>query len=118
MAETTVIHVRDLDTANLKHVYIGRAVPRRGLKASPWANPFPIRADYSREQSLADFEHWVRTSDDPRAVWIRDHLDELDGNVLVCWCHPLGCHGGVYVKLLAERKAERGARQAKEEASG
>lgn len=106
MNETTVIHVRDYDPTNPRHIYIGRAVPRRGFKASPWANPFPIRSGYSREQSLADFEKWLRYSEDPRAQWINEHLEELRGNILACWCHPLGCHGGVYVRMLAERDSD------------
>jgi len=53
------------------------------------------------------FERWVRTSDDPRAVWIREHLEELRGKRLGCWCRPrFACHGDVYVKLLAEREPD------------
>lgn len=102
--QTTVIHCRDLRPGEPLDVYIGRAVPRRGLKASPWANPFPIGEEKNRAAVLAHFEPWVRTSDDLAAIWIRAHLEELRGCRLGCWCFPrFECHGGIYVRMLAER---------------
>lgn len=84
-------------------VYIGRAVPRKGFKASPWANPFKIGPDGDREQVMALYRQWVETSDDQRAQWIREHVGELRGRVLGCWCKEPGrdvpCHGDILVEM-------------------
>jgi hypothetical protein len=104
VSETVVIHCRDLRPDDPRDIYIGRAVPRRGFKASPWANPFPIGSERDRAAVLEHFERWVRFSDDPKAVWIRAHLEELRGARLGCWCAPrYACHGGIYVVMLDER---------------
>src|ERR1700737_2718916 len=41
------------------HVYIGRAVPRSGLKASIWGNPFVIGKDGSREEVMVKYRAWL-----------------------------------------------------------
>lgn len=90
---------------NLKYlphdVYIGR--PRKG---DPWGfgNPFKIGKDGTREQVVEKFEVWVRHSTDLRAKWIRDHLEDLRGKRLACFCYPQACHGDVYLKMLQESK--------------
>ncbi len=40
-------------------VYIGRANPRSGLKASPWANPLKIRKDGAREEVMGKYRSWL-----------------------------------------------------------
>ena len=100
MSETTVVHVRDMRPGD---IYIGRSAPRRGLTASPFANPFPIGEEHNRASVIAYFETWVRTSDDPKAVYMREHLEDLRGKRLACWCRPANrCHGDVLVKILNE----------------
>jgi len=102
MSETTVIHVRDANLAS-GDIYIGRRLPRRGFyRDSPWANPFSINREHDRYSVLCAFDAWVRSSDDPRAAWIREHIEDLRGHRLACWCTPFACHGEIYVKLLAE----------------
>ena len=39
-------------------VYIGRAVPRSGLKASVWGNPFVIGKDGTREEVMVKYRAW------------------------------------------------------------
>jgi len=56
MPETRVVHIND---GHPDAIYIGRAVPRRGLKASPWANPFTIKDAGSRSLAIADYRGWV-----------------------------------------------------------
>ena len=111
---TRVIHFRDWDRNDPNQVYIGRAVPRKGLKASRWANPFPIGSKrisgevVSRTASLSLFESWVRRSFDTRAVWIREHVHELRDKTLVCWCKPAHeCHGDILAEM-ADSSVEAG----------
>ncbi len=40
-------------------VYIGRAVPRSGLKASPWGNPFVIGKDGTRDEVMGKCRAWL-----------------------------------------------------------
>ena len=42
-----------------RHVYIGRAVPRRGAPASPLANPYPIEMTATREQVIVRYGGWL-----------------------------------------------------------
>jgi hypothetical protein len=72
-------------------VYIGRP--------GPWGNPFRIGVDGSRERIIELFEQWVTTSNDPNAVWIREHVAYLGGKVLGCWCSPQPCHGDVLARM-------------------
>jgi hypothetical protein len=39
-------------------VYIGRAMPRHGLAASPWANPFRIDRDGTRAEASRSAASW------------------------------------------------------------
>jgi Domain of unknown function (DUF4326) len=79
------------------HVYIGRAVPSRGLRRSRWANSFRIDATMSRDEAVAAFEVWLRQR--PRLL---ARLPELRGKTLVCWCWPERCHGHVLARLADE----------------
>lgn len=80
-------------------VYIGREMP--GLAASPWANPFHIGPDGTRDQVIARYGEWVREQPDLMA-----RLPELKDKVLGCWCFPLACHGQVLLELLKEEGLE------------
>jgi len=79
------------------HLYVGRDMSKfvNGAKASKWQNPFKV-TDFTREQVLEKYEDYVRESN------LINQLSELDGKVLGCWCHPLGCHGHVLQKLHKE----------------
>jgi hypothetical protein len=75
-------------------VYIGRNY--RGWHDVGWGNPF-------RPQTHAPEEHdrvialYTRNLDDNPLLLAR--LPELcGGKVLLCWCHPLPCHGDVLAK--------------------
>lgn len=80
------------------HLYIGRDMSRfvPGAKESKWKNPFKVNDD-TRERVLEKYEEYLRKSD------LINNLDELQGKVLGCWCHPLGCHGHVLQKLYNEK---------------
>jgi hypothetical protein len=83
-------------------VYIGRGKAQH----NHFGNPFAISAYRSRDEVCNMFEQWL--GGDPefadvepeRRVWILEHLEELRGKRLGCFCHPLRCHGDFYVRLL------------------
>ena len=80
-------------------IYIGRAVPRCGLAASKWANPFKIGKDGTQNEVIAKYEAWLKTQPGLMAA-----LPELKGKVLGCWCAPKPCHGDVLARLADETK--------------
>ena len=114
LQETRVVHVRD----NLPGaVYIGRAMPRQRLKASPFANPHKIGASHPKFEGegqggvLARYDavrlySWDLFAGDKTAMFA--DLPELRGKPLACWCRHDGeertpdneCHGDVLVALL------------------
>ncbi len=75
-------------------VYIGRAVPRIGLAASRWENPFIIAPDAPRPVVVTAYEAWIVTCPELMAA-----LPELAGRCLACWCAPAECHGDVLLRL-------------------
>lgn len=99
---TTVVHVNDPGGYD---VYIGRAVPRRGLQASPFANPFRIGRDGDREAVLRRYVNWLLYSEDRYARWAFQHARELRGKRLACWCAPERCHGDILAALADGAKA-------------
>jgi hypothetical protein len=83
-------------------VYVGRAMPRIGLRASKWANPFKIGRDGTREEVIAKFHEWLL-----RQPTLMAALPELRGPDLACWCAPLPCHGDVLLALANNRDQEK-----------
>lgn len=96
---TRVVHVKDKVPGA---VYIGRAMPRQGLKASPLANPYHIGKDGTREEVIAKYRAWLLAQPDLLA-----RLPELRGKALACWCHPERCHGDVLITLLEQLYPEQ-----------
>ena len=95
-----VANVKDLPSdwqTDPRFVYIGRANPRLGLQASPFANPFRIDKDRDREQAIAKFREYLASRPDLQAK----ARAELCGKVLVCYCSPSGCHGDILAGLFA-----------------
>lgn len=91
---TTVVNVRGGKT--LFDVYIGRRVRagKRVYEASPWANPYRIGRDGTREEVVAKYRAWLLD----RPVLLA-RLPELRDKVLGCWCAPELCHGEVLAEL-------------------
>lgn len=81
-------------------VYIGRASPKHGLPRSVLANPFPITATLSREQSIAAYRDWLWQSLQRGDITEQTLLD-LEGKDLVCYCAPRPCHGNVIEAAVA-----------------
>lgn len=75
-------------------------------RTTPWGNPFsskpsnlPVIRVATRKESIECFKFWVLWSPNVEAVWIREHVHELQGQTLGCWCHPLDCHGWVLADM-------------------
>lgn len=100
------MNVRGRDPKALKadpnFVYVGRAVGRAGWKESPWANPFRV-AQTKGNNDLNPQSDRCRTADEavsrfadyfergglaksPNNFILRDHVSELRGKTLGCWC--------------------------------
>jgi hypothetical protein len=94
MRPTRVIHWRDREKAP-GVIYVGRAVPRLGLPASPFANPYRIGPDGGRADVIERYRSWILGRPD---LLLRLH--ELRGRPLACWCSPEACHANVLVDLV------------------
>jgi hypothetical protein len=71
-------------------------------RPTKWGNPFPFGDDRTRAEAVERYREWVQ-GDDPEAVWIRDHVHELAGKRLACWCpQPGPCHALVLAELADE----------------
>lgn len=88
-----------MPTANIRR---GEPFDIRIDRQTPWGNPFVLGRHGDRAEVIRRFENWVRTSSDAKAQWIRDHVIELHGKTLGCWCHPEACHGDVLLRLAQE----------------
>lgn len=75
-------------------VYIGRNY--RGWRENGWGNPFRPQAHAPEERDRVMALHSRHLDDNPILL---ARLPELyGGKVLLCWCHPLPCHGDVLAK--------------------
>jgi Domain of unknown function (DUF4326) len=82
-------------------VYIGRAAPRYGLRASTWANPFKVAVHGDRNQVIELYRRHLYDNG-----LIAD-IGELTGRDLLCWCAPRRCHGDVLLELANGKAATR-----------
>ncbi len=113
MSKTRVIHVNDM--LNYPDaVYVGRAMPRRGLKPSEWQNPYKIGRDGDRAEVIEKYRqmlaYWLAPiTPDSQQIWMNG-LRKLVGKPLACWCRRDGeertadnaCHGDEIIRLLRE----------------
>jgi hypothetical protein len=59
-----------------------------------WGNPFHIGPGVTRDQACDRFNDYLAGREDLLAA-----LPYLRGKVLICWCHPLRCHGDRLAEL-------------------
>lgn len=85
-----VVNMRHYSFSKHPHVFIARP--------SKWGNPFRIGVDGSRRTVIEKYEEHIRSRPD----LLIDILLDLEGADLICWCHPLPCHGDVLVRLFRE----------------
>ena len=87
-------------------VYIGRAMPKLNLAASPLANRFRIERGRSREAAIDRYreEQEARLrAQDPELIGELARLRRLAWRrplALACWCAPEACHGDVVKEWL------------------
>lgn len=90
-------------------------------RSTRWGNPFRVgkgllyedprtemfvRESTTKEAAVARFESWLQRGDHPAALWIREHVHELAGQTLGCWCDQDGpCHAQVLARLADEAVA-------------
>jgi hypothetical protein len=101
---------------------IGRCATAKQSSAPPdvwrYGNPFVIGLDGGRSEVVRKYEVWLRTGEtfdcalatEERRQWILDHLHELEGKTLGCFCdveNGQKCHGSVLAALLVESGGER-----------
>lgn len=100
-----------------RHVYVGRAMSRRGLKGSPLRNRNRIAGEWARSYAIETYRMWLLESADGLDWWRQDDQVELhrltelarSGDLhLYCWCFPLPCHADV-IKEEIERRLQGGA---------
>jgi len=92
--------------------YIGRAMPRMGIKASPLGNPYRLDEGVDRAVPIKQYERRLRVllQQDTAERREIERLTELARHgdlVLLCWCAPLSCHGDVVKTIIEERLAVR-----------
>ena len=104
--KTRVVHVRDKVAGA---VYIGRAMPRQGLKASPFCNPYKISPQHTREEVIEQYRAYLLSRPD-----LLGRLPEIRGKSLSCWCRSIqpgtpqmACHGDVLIALLEQLYPEQ-----------
>ncbi len=81
MTKTRVVHCK----RESYDVYIGRP--------SKWGNPFKIGADGTREEVIEKYRNYIQDS------YLLDHIQELKGKTLGCYCKPAACHGDILAEL-------------------
>lgn len=84
------------------NVYIGRKGivfidgERYPRENSPFANPYKINRDGSREEVIMKYEKYIKEKISRGEV----NLEVLRGRTLGCWCRPQMCHGDILLSLL------------------
>ena len=88
-----------------QNVYIGRGgivfidKVRFPKKPSPFANPFKIGKDVTREEVINKYREYI-TDKLEKDDTLRGQLLEMRGKNLGCWCYPEKCHGDVLLELI------------------
>lgn len=77
-------------------VYIGRG--------SKWGNPYTHKDGTKALHKLDNLDSAIESYRDyitkGEGKWLLDHLNELEGKILGCYCKPKPCHGDILVELV------------------
>ena len=89
-------------------------------RSTPFGNPFPMSSTCTREQSIqkhkAWLDEWIQNKKEiiigcpchgVSNKWVIEHLNELQGLTIACWCKPLDCHGDTLAELADEVDGEK-----------
>jgi len=91
-----VVNIRNQQHADA--IYVGRAVPSRGLADSPFGNPYKLTraaTPADRAEVIQKYRSWLLGQRE-----LLRRLHELRGRTLACWCAPEPCHAHVLVELV------------------
>jgi hypothetical protein len=66
-------------------------------RQSDWGNPFEVDKDGDRDTVIDNYRWYL----DRKPSLLR-RIGDLDGKVLVCWCHPDRCHGDILCEMANE----------------
>lgn len=81
----------------------------RADRTTPFGNPFIMGKGSTREQVIAKHMAWLRAwfEDGEEIIingrsnkWVCEHVYELRGWVVGCWCKPKPCHVDNLITLL------------------
>lgn len=68
-----------------------------------FGNPFRMKSEADRDAVCMSYrEHLARQND----LLADIKAGKLSGKVLVCWCHPLACHGNHLAELANKKGGE------------
>lgn len=91
--------------------YMGRAMPKLGLKQSKFANPYKLSKDEPRGATIARYRVWLWSQIRSGKITLQDLLD-LDGKDLVCFCKQpnkeVACHCDVILAAVQWAKKQKG----------
>lgn len=73
-------------------------------RTTRWGNPYKMSGEHDRDLVLMYFWVGLQHSQDSRFVWMREHIHQLEGKTLGCWCAPRKCHGDLLLEYLREVK--------------
>jgi len=74
-------------------------------RTTKWGNPFRVTEDRTEVDCAMAFGTWLRVETahagiPERRQWMLDHLHELRGKNLACWCrHGAMCHADVLLEM-------------------
>ncbi len=94
MEGPSIVNIKhhDEDEKPLKYdVYVGREYG--DMEVSKWANPFP-RYIYTNGKHAELWEEYFWSTPE-----LFDHVQELKGKTLACWCKPDKCHADMLLTL-------------------
>lgn len=86
----------------------GWRMPPNTVKVSRpgrWGNPFLVGPERTQGEAVSAFRIWLTTEGvtagiPERKQWMLDHLHELRGKNLACWCKPgTPCHADVLIDM-------------------
>ena len=99
--KTRVINVR---------TYKGKRSIKMVDRKTLFGNPFPIGKDGTRYEVVCKHRAWLLawlwdkeeiTIGRYNNKWVCQHIEELRGQALGCWCDPLPCHVDNLIWLLS-----------------
>lgn len=92
----------------LINISSGEAYDISIARPSKWGNPFTHIKDRStlakyvlstRKEAIDAYRKYITKGE---GKWLLDHLDELRGKTISCFCYPKSCHGDILIELIHE----------------